>query len=219
MALDGATLVVTSGLSGTASLIVSDLSYSSTFEPFDRLEFDNDKLRDARTATGERRIIIELLGGKAAQITTTCIDNTAVPLVPNSDSVFNLVARKFQILRITVTGAISNAADVNTLYTMNDAHQELLAQFQAHQKRAGGDTAYSDLITLQSDSLSYLTTTGVSAAGSSLESTISDVLITNIVVNNAFSIPNSLGGNTFYKTFTLTLEKRSIESLGIYSPL
>ena len=210
---EGATLLVSSGLS-SVSVIVTDVSHSATYQPFDRTEYDNTRLREARAATGERRIIIEMLGGKPAQILTDCVDSTAVPLIPNSDATFNLLAQRFNINRYTIQGAVSNSSDVNLLYTISEGHQELLAQFDAHIKRATGDTPYSALITLQSENFSYLTTTGVTASGTALEDTISNILITSITVNNSHSIPNSLGGNTFYKNYSITFETRSISSLG-----
>ena len=209
---EGSTLIVTNGLS-SATVIVGDISYTTLYQPFDRIEFDNNKLRDARAATGERRIIIEMLGGKPAQILTTCVSDTAVPLVPNSNTVFNNMAQRFDIIRWTVTGAISDADDVNYLYSIAEAHQALLAQFDAHIKQGSSDTSYEILITLQSENFSYLTTTGITAAGSCLESTVSNVLLTNIVVNNSFSIPNALSSNTFYKTYNLTFETREIVDL------
>lgn len=209
---DGSTLLVTDGLS-SISVLVADVSYAALYTPFDRMEYDNNKLRDARAATGERRIIIEMLGGKPAQILTTCVSDTPVPLIPDSDTIFNLVARRFNIVRYTISGAISDADDVNYLYSLSASHQALLAKFDRYVKRSTGDTSYEDLVTLQSETFSYLTTTGVTAAGTCLESTVSNILITSVSVNNAFSIPNSIGGNDFYKTYNISFEIRSISSL------
>lgn len=210
---EGSTLIVSDGLS-SVTMVVTDVSYVTTFTPFDRLEYDNNKLRDARSAKGERRIIIEMLGGRPAQIITDCASTTPVPLIPDPNSVFDQVARRFNIVRYTINGAVSEASAVNYLYSIAQNHQALLAKFEKYLKRSSGDTSYEDLYALRSETFSYLTTTGVSALGTCIESTVNNILITNISVDNAFAIPNSLGGEDFYKTYQLTFETRTISALG-----
>lgn len=213
---EGATLIISTGLS-SSTVIVGDISYTNVYQPFDRMEFDNTRLREARAATGERRIIIELLGGKPAQILTSCADDTAVPLIPNSTTTFNLVAQRFNINRYSITGAISTAANVNLLYSLASSHQKLLAKFDAYLKRSTGDISYADLVTLQSETFNYLTTTGISASGTCLESTVNNILITSINVDNSFSIPMFNGGNEFYKNYSITFESRTLSSLSSVS--
>lgn len=191
------------------TVVVKSLTYATGYIPFERMEFDNTKLRDAKTANGERRVIIELLGGKSAQIVTSCASTTAVPLVPNTETVFNLVNKRFNFVRFSVTGDISEATAVNSLFTTAQAHQALLARFDAHIKRASGDISYEDLIAMQAETFSYLTTTSVTITGTAVDIAGSNVLITSMEVNNEASIPV----DGFFKTYNLTLEIRTISNL------
>lgn len=201
------------GSSISADVVVQNLTYSAGYIPFERMEYNNQTLAQARTACGEGRIIISLLGGKQAQVITDCGDTNTVPLVPNSDTTFNQVYKRFNFTRYSLQGALSEAAEVNLLYQLAQNHQTQLARFDAYLKRLASDTPYEALIALQSETFSYLTTSGVTASGSALESPVNNVLITAINVNNELSIPNSSSSYDFYKTYDITFETRSISNL------
>jgi hypothetical protein len=212
----GSTLLLTiPACSLSATLIVESLSYAPSFEEFDRMEFDNERLRSARNLCGQKRQIIENLAGTPIQIVTSCGDTTQVPLGPNSDTNFNNIKKRFDVLRFEIQGATSEAEDVNTLYTVARDHQARLARFKHYLARSsGGDTPYETLIALQSETFSYLTSTGMTIAGTSLENSESNMLITSLNIENTLSIPTGTPGvHEFYKTFKVTIEQRVISNL------
>lgn len=207
----GATLVIAG-----ATLIVDTLSESYTFEPFDRLEFSNEKLRNAKTLCGEKRLLGETASGKPYQIVFDCMsDKTAVPLGPNSDTTFAQMKQKWKIRRWQATGAISENSNVSTLLTTAASHQVLLGNFQYYLARASGDIPYASLVALQSETFTYLTATGVSASGTALGGTISNVLITSATGNTELVIPTNSAGTThdYYRSWSVTFEQRTLHSL------
>ena len=211
----GSSITVSDGVSATATLMVEAITYQTLFEPFDRMEYDNTRLREVRTSKGEKRLIGENLAGKPYQVVYGCSDQTAVPLWPNSDTTFDQVKRRFKIKRYNITGAISETADVDSLYGIASDHQNRLAQLQRHLSRATGDTSYADLFALQSETFSYLTDTNITMAGTALDATETDMLITSMSAEIVLSIPTSTPGvHEFYKTFSITIENRTIEALG-----
>lgn len=199
----------------SSTLIVEALTCQTLYEPFDRLEFNFAKLRDVKvTTTGEKRLIGENLTGKPFQIVYGCSDQTAVQLIPLTEAAFDQVKRRFKIKRFNITGAFSSASAVNSLFTLASTHQNFLAEFQGYQARAGGDIGYSDLVALQSQTFNYLTTTGVSMSGTALDTSETNMLITQMSAETVLSIPTSTPGvNEFYKTFNITIENRTIQAL------
>lgn len=210
----GATLLLTiSPCSLDSTLIVESLSYAPSFEEFDRMEYDNERLRTAKTLCGQRRLITENLAGTPIQIVTSCGDATPVPLGPNSDSNFNNVKKRWDIKRYIITGATSEAEEVNTLYTIAADHQSRLARFKHYLARSGqGDTPYETLIALQSETFSYLTSTGLTMYGTSMEDVETNMLITSLSIENTLAIPTSTTPE-FFKTFQLTVERRVLSNL------
>lgn len=205
----GTTLVI-----GGTTLIVESLSLTITYEPFDRVEFDNTRLREVRTACGEKRLLGENMAGKPYQIVYGCSDQQAVPLVPNSETTFDLVKKRFKIRRFNITGAINTSASVNSLLTLASTHQNYLAEFAGYQARSTGDISYTDLYALRSLSFSYLTTTGVSMTGTALDATETNMLITSVSAETVLSIPTSNPSvQEFYKTYNITVENRIIQAL------
>jgi hypothetical protein len=214
---EGSTLIFThAGSSLTATTIVDSLVASYVFEPFDRMEYDNDKLKSARTAGGVSPQFFSLLGGTPAQIETDCTTDFPRPLVPNSTSTFNSVKQRFNIKRYQITGAITEASQINTLFLIAKNHRNLLAKFQNYQARSQSDSPYEDLILLQSETFSYLTSTGLTISGTALEFSESNMLITDFSMSTESAVSNnsSDSSRTYYKSFSITIENRTITSLG-----
>lgn len=210
----GSSITITDGVSVTATLIVEAISYQTVFEPFDRVEFDNQRLAGVKTSCGEKRLTGENLAGKPYQIVYGCSDQQAVPLIPNSEAIFDQIKRKFKIKRYTITGAFCESADVNALYAIAVGHQNRLAEFQGYQARSAGDISYTDLYALRSYTFSYLTSTGITMSGTAMDAVETNMLITNMSADIVLSIPTvSPGVNEFYKTFNITVEHRTIEAL------
>ena len=212
----GSSITITDGVSATATLIVEAITYQTVFEPFDRVEYDNQRLAGVPTACGEKRLLGANLAGKPYQIVYGCSDQQAVPLIPNSEAIFDQVKKKFKIKRYTITGAFCESQEVNDLYDIASDHQNLLAQFQGYQARSTGDISYTDLYALRSLTFSYLTATGITMSGTALDATETNMLITNMSAEIVLSIPTATPGvNEFYKTFNITIENRVIEALRI----
>ena len=217
MSLAGTHLIITSSLpsAGMCEVIVDSLNYTPTFEQLLRSEFDNGKQKAAPNICGQVPILGSNLFGRPYQVDSDCAELNARPLGPNSDTNFNRIAKKFKIKRVNVQGAVSESADIAALYLIAENHQVKLAKFQKYVARLADNLPYDSLIALQSESFSYLTTTGVTVVGTAIDTTDTNILITNFTVDNQFSIPTNAAGTNreFYKSYSLTYEMRVLANL------
>lgn len=147
------------------NLVVDSCSYTLETEPFDRIEFSNDKLRAAKTDTGAKAIFVEVYGGQQIQFTTTCVGNTPVTPYPDDANIDN-IKKRWDIKRYNIIGSTSLDSYVNILSYTAATHKGLLAKFQAHLATASGlDISVTELEDMQLESFSYLYSTGFSMYG------------------------------------------------------
>ena len=199
---------VTFTLSGSSSeLVVDSVNYTPTSEFFDRNEFSNDRLKQAKNSDGSSPIFITLAFGKIAQLTSTCTSTTARPIVPD-DANIDDIKKKFVIKRWTLKGDTSLDWNTEVLKTFATQHKILLDRFKHHQDRVGMDISYDALITLQAETFSYLTTTGLTMTGNSV-GTQTDLLITEFSFDVDEEQPSP---SLILKSWNLTLENRVIAS-------
>lgn len=193
------------------TIFVDSINYQFTTESFTRVEYDYDKLRTAPTETGQVPIIVSMLGGIPAQIVVGCGDITPRILSPNSSNVDN-IHRRFNIRRYTIRGLTNTESATDNLYTIVNYHKQLLAKFQEHLAKGSLNIAYETLIEMQSEDFSYLTTTDLTVSGPALGdfSPEQNMLITDLVFDITHEIPNGMGGSTIYRSFSMTLENRTI---------
>lgn len=189
-----------------ASVYVDTVEYEFVVEPFDRVEYSNPKLRSAPTSSGAQPMIVNTFGNKPIQLASSCTGDSARPLIPD-DSNINSIKQQFNIDRYTISGSPSVAAQVDALYTVAKAHIKLLSKFQLHLEKANMELSYTALVAMQSETFSYLTSTGLDMTGASLGGTVSDVLITKFSPGVAYLISSS---GSMIKDWSMTVEVRTI---------
>ncbi len=216
----GSSFALTQSSTVLCTMIVEALNFQVLYEPFDRPEFDYTRLREVKvSATGEKRMLGENLTGKPYQIVYGCSDQQAVPLIPNTETVFDQVKKRFKIRRYTITGAVNFSEEIDDLQIVATDHLKLLAEFQGYQARVSGDIGYNDLYAYRVWNFDLsggpnLTQTGITMAGTALDVTETNMLITSMSAETTLSIPTSDPSvQEFYKTFSLTIENRIIEAL------
>lgn len=155
--------------STTTEILASGVVASPEVEFFDRLEFSNEKLRQAKNTNGSVPQYFQLFGGQVAQVQTSC--NSGVqsrPLGPDDANIDN-IKRRFDISRYKLSGFESYDSSVDNIHRIAIDHKILLNRFQAHLSIVQSlDLSYTQLITMQGISFSYLTTTDVAMYGDAI---------------------------------------------------
>lgn len=208
----GASPITVSYSGGSASLYADDVLYTFVTEPFDRPEFSNEKLKAAPTTSGALPTIVYSFANTPLQLAASCAGDVPRPLNPD-DSNIDSIKWRFDIQRYTIKGAPSAAAEVDKLFTQAAIGIKLLAKFQAHLATANMPVSYTKLVSLQGDSFTYLTSTGVSLSGDSIGGTASNMLITECIPDVAYEVTTSGGGKLLLKSFSLVIENRIINAL------
>lgn len=204
-------------------LFISDIRVSFVTEFFDRLEFQHARLNSAPNSVGQHALKTRLLGDTPAQIVIGTLSfQDVVPLNPDvtvTSSNYDNIKRKFNIVRYEITGAPTASSSVSSVFTKAKDHIQQLAKFQSYiDKSSSMDTEYLELIALQAETFSYLTTTGISLSGNAVNSTVNNVLITKFEPDVAYEvIVDSIGNYQVLQSFTLVVEQRTISSKGVVS--
>src|SRR5690242_8519248 len=90
--------VISSGASST--LYADEVQYTFVTEPFDRVEFSNEKLRAAKTSNGAVPLIVTTFGGLPIQLGIVCTGDSPRPLTPDDANAAN-IKQRFNIDRFT----------------------------------------------------------------------------------------------------------------------
>lgn len=201
---------------GGYTLFVADVKYTFVTEYFDRVEFQHERLRNAPNLSGQHAIRTTLLGNTPAQIVIGSLSfQDVVPLNPDvtvTSSNYGNIKKKFNIKRYEITGMASAVSQVDAVYSLAQNHLQQLAKFQAYLDKAGSmETEYLELKALQSETFSYLTTTGTSLSGDAIESTQTNMLITRFEPSVDYAVVTDSVGTVFVlKSYSLTIENRVI---------
>lgn len=209
------TFTQTSPSSVTANVLVADIKYRNDVVLFERPEFSNERLRQAKNTDGSVPIIQQLQGGRVYQFMPTCGSaNTVRPLGPDDANVDNIFKR-FVIKRYELTGLPSSPTEIDKLFAIAKDHRIRLARFEAHQAEARADVSYNFLISLQSDNFTYLTSTSLSMASLALGAANPEthMLITEFSPGVEYSVPNDAGGTsvTLIRNWSCVIENRIIQ--------
>lgn len=201
----GGSTITFSG-SAVATMYVDSVEYEFVVEPFERLEYSNSKLREAPTSSGAKPMIVTTFGNKPIQLASSCTGDSARPLTPD-DSNINSIKQQWNIQRYTLGGAATLSTAIDTIFSTAQDHSKRLSKFQLHLEKAQMDLSYSTLVTMQSETFSYITATGLDVAGTSLGGSLSDVLITEFRPGVLYTITSS---GTLVHDWSMTLEVRTI---------
>lgn len=195
-------------LSGASSVVYADeIQYAFVTEPFDRIEFSNEKLRSATTTTGASPIIVNNWTGQRVQMGTICTADEPRPLTPDDANVDN-IKRRWNIDRFTISGGVSLATQLDDITTIAIAHQKLLAKFNQHIAKGSMDISYTALKAMQLISLNYLSTTGLTVTGPAL-GTANNVLIASWNTDVAYEVLLPGGSSLVLQKWSAVLEVRS----------
>ena len=213
MAISPRESLVTFILSGASSTVYADeVQYAFITDPFDRLEFSNDKLRSAKTSTGASPIIVTTFGGLPVQIGVVCTGDSPRPLTPDDANATN-IKQRFNVDRFTIQGGISLATELAEIRTIAEDHQKRLAKFNYHISKAGLDISYTALVAMQSENFSYLTSTGLTIVGPAI-GVGTNMLISSFTTDVAFEVTQPGGGSLVLQRWSMVVEHRTISSLG-----
>jgi hypothetical protein len=193
-------------LSGSAAtLYCNDIKEEIITQTFERNEFKHEALKKALENTGTAPVIVQMIYGVPAQITSTGAVSTSVrPLTPDDSDLTNIY-KKFQINRYTLTGTTSTNMDVTNANYFFNLHKQNLDRFDAHQKYSTGNVSYQELISLQAETFSYLYVTGLTFYSNTF-GTITNALIRDFVVDGDYDIPQGGGNNLILKSWSMTLD-------------
>lgn len=193
-------------------------------QPFDRVEFDHEKLKTVPLSTGTQPIVVTLLGGVPAEITIDSALQGMIggassyqprPLTPNAYmSDFNNIKQRVNITRWKVTASAPEtatpAATVDGVFAYVTSHKDLIAQFANRLAIMGSIVAYESLLAAQADNIQTLYfTTGITFSAPGI-GPISNVMVVDGQIVDEFVVPNISGGYDIYKTYDLTLEQRTV---------
>lgn len=200
----------------STTVIADSVSYSFESEFFDRVEFSNERLRNAKNTDGSKPVFYDMFGGKVLQLSTSCGSaNTVRPVTPDDANIDN-IKKRWDIKRYKLSG-ISLDADINLIYQTGQAHKILLDRFLAHQAQAQMDISYTALVAMQSETFSYLTTTsfamygdGISPNGYVGTTVLAGVSTINLSTANQFVV----GQSVIINAGNGTAEVKVIQSIG-----
>ena len=149
-------------------LRVDSVVYTPDVELFDRPEFSAERQRQVKEVSGAKPQFIDLYGGLILQATSTCTTSTTRPIGTDDANIDN-IKKRWDIRRYRITGSTSLDEYVNILSYTALTHKGLMAKYQTHLAEAASmDISITELLNLQGDSFSYLTSTGLAMYGDAI---------------------------------------------------
>jgi len=211
----GTPITLVTAASTSVVLYASEVSKTPLIEPFQRLEFDNDKLRAAKTPQGGLPMIITTVANTPIQVSIVCADDYPRPLTPNSLANLAAINQKFSITRFQMRGTSQDVAELETIRAQALDHENLLQKFQYHATKANSDISYPDLVSLQAESFDYLINTGVSISGPCLGATYTGMLIVSFDIDYTHQFTQADGTNKNLASWSMTIDQRGISSQAV----
>lgn len=208
----GSALLAFTSAAGSSILYVDEVVKSVLVEPFTRVEFSNDKLRSAKNDLGGQAIITTTIANTPIQVNISCTGDSPRPLTPDSLANLNSINQRLNITRFTVRGASCPAAALSPLQSQSFVDQKLLLKFQYHQTQANSDISYNDLVSLQADTFSYLTSTTTSLAGNCIGGTAASLVVRSYSEDVVTSVTQADGSQLLMASFSAVFDNISISS-------
>lgn len=205
----GRFIVISLGAS-SANLYCEELNFETNSTLFTRSEFDKRTLKDAPESTGATPIFATTLSGLPVQFIYSGA-TTARDLTPNNSTNLASMEEKFFFNRYTFTGDTSLSEDTALVFTWASLHKRAQDKYDAFLKYTGDGISYQDLLTQQAETFSYLTSTGLSVAGTTLGATLTNCLIRSFSVNPTRDLWDGTARTVLYK-FQLVIDQISLQS-------
>lgn len=194
----------------SANLYCEELNFETSSTLFTRSEYDKRTLKDAPESTGATPTYATTLTGLPVQFIYGSA-TTARDLTPNNSTNLAFMEEKFFFNRYTFTGDTSLSSDTSLVFTWAAQHRTLQDRYEAFIKYTSDGLSYQDLVTQQAETFSYLTTTGLSVAGTTLGATLTNCLIREFSVNPVRDIWDGSTRTVLYR-WSLTLDQISLRS-------
>lgn len=201
--------------SGASSAVVylEEVSMSMVIEPFQRMEYSNERLRSVKNVNGGLPKIVTSITNTPLQLDVSCSGDVPRPLGPDSLANINNINQRFNIQRYTLKGSASRHSEIIKLYNLAVQHQKLLNNFQLHlYKGSSADISIGDLQALQAENFSYLTNTGLSLASDAINGTATQMLISEFAMSVAYEVTLADSSKLLLQEWTMTIENRTISS-------
>lgn len=196
----------------TAQVYIDSLEYQFEVQKFDRLEFSNEKLREAKTSSGATPLIVPTFGNKPIQLAVSCTGDSPRPLVPDDANLGN-IKQKFNIRRYQIKGSPSLASEVDALYGLSVTHGQYLSFFDYQLAQAGMDISYNYMVGLQANNFSYLVNSGLTMTGPALNgATETNMFISAFKAGVEYEVTLPTGQSLVLRSFEMTIEARAIMS-------
>lgn len=197
---------------GSSILYVDEVVKSVLVEPFTRVEFSNNKLRSAKNDLGGQAIITTTIANTPVQVNISCTGDSPRPPTPDSFANLNSINQRLNITRFTIRGASCPAAALSPLAVQAFGDSKLLLKFQYHQTQANSDISYNNLVTLQAETFSYLTSTTTSLAGNCIGGTASSLIVRSYSEDVITSVTQADGSQLLMASFSAVFDNISISS-------
>lgn len=208
----GTLITFTNAASTSVSLYASEVTRTKIIEPFTRVEFSNDKLRGAKNDLGGLPMIVTTIANTPIQLSISCAGDSPRPLTPDSISNLNSINQKFVIDRFTMRGTPQDISSLEVVLAQAIDHENRLQKFVYHATKANSDISYNDLVALQSETFSYLTSTGVSIAGNVLGGTYTNMLIVSFDMDFTHEVRQRDGSVLRLASWSMVIDQRAISS-------
>lgn len=191
---------------------VDEVSLDYTIQPFIRQEFTHEKLKSAALVDGTHSIVENNIAGTPHQFIFSFTGDVARPLGPTSLANLNSAYQRFNTTRFSLRGAPTEASSLSALLSLSLVHAKYLNNFEYHITKGNSDIKYSDLVALQPETFSYLTSTVLSMSGDSIGGTQGNLLITQFSIGVAYEVTEASGAKTLMYDWNMTAEVRTIQS-------
>jgi hypothetical protein len=173
----------------TSTLYCEDISFSQVSEPFERPEYKRDVQRKALESNGTAPLIVQLIYGVPAQITSTGLVTTTPRSLLPDDGVLANIYQKLFATRYVLKGTTSTNSDTGLMFTWSTAHRQLQDMFVVHSKYAQAAVSIQELAALEAGNFNYLTNTGLTLVSGAI-GTINNLLIRDFSVNLDYYLPS-----------------------------
>ena len=208
----GAALITFTSASGSSILYVDEVSLTKSVEAFTRPEFDNDRLRGTKNDLGGSAMIVNSIANTPIQLSISCAGDSPRPLTANSLANLNSIHQRQNIVRYILKGAVCLVSSLVPIQAQAFADEKLLLKFQFHQTQASSDISYNDLISLQAETFSYLSSTSTAIAGNCLGGTASSLIVRSYSQDVSHSVDQADGSQLLIATWTAVLDNISFSS-------
>lgn len=205
---EGSQIVFTGALSTT--IFLGSIQFQYEVEKFQRLEFSNERRRQAKEADGSQAIYVTLLGGRQVQLSTTCGTSTPRSVLPD-DANIDDINQRLDIRRYSIKTLECPLASATALAPIAQDHKVRFERFAAHFAELQQDISIDRLDEMQDETFSYLQDSGLTMAGNCLAAiggTQNHCLIRSYIPEPVFEIPTNSGGTTslVFQDFSLIID-------------